>query len=114
MNELFAVLAQAVSARYYQGFTIQLTTDPWARSIGHVWEYTDGEVIRGFASKEECVDDIDERLQLGRWEVVFDWPRVHYCKYTYWYSDAIEFAGTYTKAGKEVTEDWVNRKILVK
>jgi hypothetical protein len=110
MKQLFATLAQGVSRHEYQGYIIQLTTDPNARRIGHVWEYSDGERIRGFESFAACVDDIDDRLKLGGWEVLFDWRRWN-GYYNYSYSRAISFGKLF---GKEVTTDWVNRIILVK
>jgi hypothetical protein len=111
MKGLFAVLAQGVSRHEYQGYIIQLTVDPYARRIGHVWEYSDGERIRGFESFAACVDYIDDGLKLGKWEVVFQWPRLNDCTYRFWYSEAVEFAKMF---GKQIETDWVNRKILVK
>jgi hypothetical protein len=112
MKGLFAVLAQGVSRHEYQGYIIQLTVDPWARKYGSVWEYTDGEHIRwGFKKFSECVDEIDAILILPEWEVVFRWPRLNDCTYRFWYSEAMYFGKLF---GKEVSEDWVNRKILVK
>jgi hypothetical protein len=111
LEELFTVLAQGVSRHEYQGYIIQLTVDPWARKYGSVWEVTDGERIRGFSTFAECVDRIDWHDRLGKWEVVFQWPRLNDCTYRFWYSEAMAFGKLF---GKEVSEDWVNRKILVK
>jgi hypothetical protein len=112
MKHLFATLAQGVSRHEYQGYIIQLTVDPWARKYGSVWEYSDGECWRdGFKTFAECIDTIDELERLGGWEVEFQWRRVAACVHSFWYSEAIEFAKLF---GKEVSADWVNRKILVK